>query len=63
MRHPAAQCAACWFWQRLNGREDDPTMGDCRRMPPQVLVVEGVGMASVFPNTRETDWCGEFQVP
>ena len=65
-----ATCASCRWWLR---HEPFHVYGDCRRFPPlNTLSVSGrevmggrveVSMVShpqaSWPNTHESDWCGE----
>lgn len=44
-------CGSCRFWRiRETG-----LVGECRRFPPVLN-----GATSVFPETRDADWCGEW---
>ena len=44
------RCATCRFWN-----ETYSTEGQCRAHVPVIT-----GTASMWPNTRATDWCGEY---
>lgn len=45
-------CRDCFYWVR---RENYPTLGYCKRYPPQL---EGNGNTR-FPSTDHAEWCGE----
>ncbi len=52
-------CAKCKYWD--NSAADN---GECRRNSPQAVVFKvdaEVEYVSVFPKTKENDWCGDFQ--
>lgn len=52
-------CEGCGFWDRLGGR----ARGLCRRSAPRTLMStsdEGADIRAVWPETLESDWCGQF---
>lgn len=53
MSDPAWEvCEQCRHWRRQK-----PTLGQCRRYPPQVQSLTGT---ATFPNVGNLDFCGEF---
>ena len=48
-------CKACRY--RLTD-EDRNGVGQCRRYPPVVVA----GQGTVFPETTDDEWCGEFRL-
>jgi len=51
-------CAKCKYWDNANSNS-----GQCRRSAPQAVVFKvdsEVEYRSVFPETVESDWCGDF---
>jgi hypothetical protein len=57
-----AQCGKCLYWEQ---NENVATMGECRRYPPQVVMVrdgdDGQNTASSeWPLTLSAAWCGEW---
>ena len=57
-----AQCGKCLYWEQ---NENVATMGECRRYPPQVVMVREAGDAqntasSEWPLTLAAAWCGEW---
>ena len=57
-----AQCGKCLYWEQ---NENVATMGECRRYPPQVVMVREAGDAqntasSEWPLTLSAAWCGEW---
>ena len=66
------ECGSCAFWSP--NYSDELDTGRCRRYPPtiipltpqQLLKNEDLDVfdaldASVFPETCNTEWCGEFR--
>lgn len=66
------QCENCKYWH--NRSFDDKELGDCRRFPPVVSDVvyndqvdhgtppeEARWVATEFPTTIQTEWCGEWK--
>ena len=55
-------CEVCLFWSRDC---KDFQWGSCHRMPPSLVDTASqvdVGEAAAYwPNTIESDWCGEFK--
>lgn len=52
-------CEDCNFWEYLDGE-----FGNCRRSAPMVDPTQTPVMdreQTIWPMTRENDWCGEFQ--
>ena len=45
-----AQCGKCLYWEQ---NENVATMGECRRYPPQVVMVREAGDAQ---NTASSEW-------
>lgn len=56
-------CGACYHWQRLEVAGDHQIdVGECRRYPPTPLYdVSENGILSVYPETQESEVCGEFR--
>lgn len=57
-----AQCGKCLYWEQ---HEAAAAMGECRRYPPQVVMVREAGDAqltasSEWPLTLSAAWCGEW---
>ena len=56
-----AQCGKCLYWEQL---ETTDAMGECRRYPPQVVMVREADAESTasseLPLTLSTAWCGEW---
>ena len=62
------KCQTCaWFRpsKAMKGREPEKFDGECRRNPPQILLLQAdtVLMRDVatFPAVYETSWCGEWR--
>jgi hypothetical protein len=57
-------CSNCAFWEAP--QSEPKQVGECRRYAPRPSVDEGhAERATVFttwPNTYESDWCGEFDL-
>lgn len=51
-----SKCAECVYW---NPHWEGAAMGDCRRRVPLVLLYREE-ITTVFPETGESEWCGEF---
>lgn len=52
-------CAACAHWNATGDRD-----GECRRHAPQTIAFEvddDVKVESRFPETKASDWCGDFE--
>jgi len=69
-----AQCRDCQFWQQYKDPSGNmPALGFCLRYPPVPVArsetdtettrreVISVTITSEWPETRETEWCGEFR--
>lgn len=57
------RCELCEFWGRwAEGVQVYclEVISDCRRYPPQMVVVDGQ-MACCWPEVDSAHWCGEFQ--
>lgn len=65
-------CESCKYWDNKASENDE--LGDCRRFPPvksdlvcKNQVADGASLedaewvATSFPITIETDWCGEWK--
>jgi hypothetical protein len=55
------RCETCFFWER---DYDGAVAGACRRRPPVVVIItkdDGDHDVTAWPDTREKDWCGEWQ--
>jgi len=51
-------CSACAYWKPTDGQE-----GECRVRSPQAIVFkvdDSTKFESRFPETKASDWCGEF---
>ncbi len=61
------RCENCRFWKRLPKDEEEPGLGDCKRHAPRpIIALSGLRMDEClseiyWPETREEDWCGEWQ--
>lgn len=56
-------CLSCRYWVESDepeGITSEHGWGECRLLPPRVVVVEG-RMKSVFPVTTGNVWCGELR--
>lgn len=54
-------CAKCYCWVEVSKNTMVNRVGQCRRLPPQVVYdTEVDGEANVWPTTRDSDWCAEF---
>lgn len=54
----AKSCAACAHY-----KSNTATLGECRRHSPQTVAFQvdaGVKFESRFPQTKASDWCGDF---
>lgn len=55
-------CGNCVFWDQ---DEDEESIGECRRNPPQVITLADedgtMTPVSVFPASEADHWCGEHQ--
>lgn len=49
-------CECCRYWSPFSGR-----WGMCRRHSPLPLVTERESVQARWPETHETDTCGEWQ--
>ena len=62
MANDDASCKRCRFWE-FPLRFSVEHMGTCRRFPPTISVsthASGRPGEAFWPETRDTDWCGEF---
>lgn len=55
---PESSCQTCEFAEPTVDEDDGPGL-ECRRFPPQILVVDGHPMRA-FPGVDASDWCGEW---
>ena len=54
------RCANCRWWSRVNWcLPDGYPLGECRRYPPTRRDEQAV-LARHWPETKDRDWCGEF---
>jgi hypothetical protein len=57
-----AFCGNCVFWAN---DEEEESIGECRRYPPQVITLADedgtMTPVSVFPASEVDQWCGEHQ--
>jgi hypothetical protein len=57
-----AFCGNCVFWDK---EEDEDSIGECRRYPPQVITLADedgtMTPVSIFPASEADHWCGEHQ--
>lgn len=56
-------CSECAFWRKMNqhkvgGRQ----LGQCRLKGPTLELVHDHQPRTLWPLTREDDWCGEHSV-
>lgn len=59
MNNNSILCQNCIFWVQVSN-----DFGECRRKPPIPAVNPKTAdpfTRALFPNTRDTDWCGEFR--
>lgn len=55
-------CSDCKHWQIDH---NNLSQGQCRHNPPAVYPINthhGAGTMTVFPTTKNIDWCGKFEV-
>jgi len=52
------KCDSCVFWCR---NDKDSVLGECRKNPPAVVIYPDADYGTLWPETLETDWCGEHQ--
>lgn len=50
IKRPA--CQTCIYWMAVG------TFGQCRRNPPAIILTPE-GARARWPQTNQTDWCGE----
>jgi hypothetical protein len=50
-------CERCHYWQRQEG-----DTGNCKRSFPQVMFGPSGVLFSIFPTTKNEDWCGEWKL-
>ena len=59
------RCEMCLFWERFGGHQDGKPHkgGYCRRHAPVVTFVTDPDYSpeATFPDTLETDWCGDYK--
>lgn len=49
-----AVCSTCpYFAEGVGG------LGQCRRWPPRLMLLEGWPPETIFPEVDGADWCGE----
>jgi hypothetical protein len=57
-----AFCGNCVFWDK---DEEEDSIGECRRNPPQVITLADedgtMTPVSIFPTSEADHWCGEHQ--
>ena len=55
-------CCACRHWEAFaeGPSEAKQAAGECRVRAPAILMWELSKLASVWPETRGFDWCGEW---
>lgn len=51
------KCETCRYWERAKLGDIRERYGFCHRYPPEYKN----GTDSVFPPTKEKDWCGEWE--
>jgi hypothetical protein len=56
-------CGSCYYWEVHRDTLSGPSVGQCRIMPPSYSEGDCLGIepAACFPQTYETDWCGEYK--
>lgn len=59
-------CRTC-RWYHENPLEHELGQGECHREPPRILMVPTLDkgqvvpvVKSIFPPTKSTNWCGEY---
>ncbi len=50
------ECATCMYWRHL----EFATLGQCGRHPPLVLRLSEDRSVTLFPETPDECWCGEW---
>ena len=57
-------CKYCYFFNKdgyVDILDSNNVKNECRRYAPQMLSGSGTGWSNqLFPNVKESDWCGEF---
>ena len=53
-------CRNCMWWVELGGDQDG--VGDCRALPPQIVVYSDDGEDCRWPVTNDEEWCGAFRM-
>lgn len=59
MNDSKRRCANCFFFYHSHLEK----AMQCRKNPPQATAFpngNGLQIISIYPPTKETDWCGEF---
>jgi hypothetical protein len=71
---PPECCLKCRFFEKHEEATSDKyytdsephyfvtVRGDCRRLPPVPIPSENNVVVSLFPDVRDRDWCGEFEM-
>lgn len=56
-------CGRCYFWEPHRDSLSGPSVGQCRYSPPIYTDGDCMGIEPVspFPQTYETDWCGDWK--
>ena len=55
-------CKNCKFWKRWQKSINNITDGDCHKECPRIITDEREGVySSAWPDTKPTDWCGEWE--
>lgn len=50
-------CQSCVYWRQV---PESPTVGACRRYPPQLALTQGTLLVTAqWPLTAQAEWCGE----
>lgn len=48
MMNEKQQCGDCVFWDNSGPDQSNPSLGKCRRYPPQMVVIQEIGNVTVM---------------
>lgn len=58
-------CGQCRYWVKHDQRGvvalDQPKQGECRALPPQVVVIGQSQIGAGFPPCHDKNWCGSWR--
>jgi len=52
-------CRTCKFWEAA---EDNEPLGKCHRYPPTPVILEPCNEHYLWPTTKESDFCGDWEM-